>query len=168
MARYASGKHAWGFSDRSGFRYRLSEMRTEWNGSKVGVDEYEEKHPQLEPNRSGADPQALYDPRPDQRTEVAVEIILPNNPFLSSTAGSAVITVIEPNHGRSTSDVVRFRKAEAFDGFTEAVLENASGYAITKVDSNTYTFTASSGTATVGSTRGGGNNATSGPVTLSK
>ena len=168
MARYASGKHAWGLSDRSGFRYRLSEMRTEWSGSKVGVDEYEEKHPQLEPRRSGTDPQALYDPRPDQRTEVAVEILLSNNPFLSGSAGSAVITVIEPNHGRSTSDVVRFRKAEAFDGFTEAALENASGYAITVVDSNTYTFTASSGTATVGDTRGGGNNATSGPVTLSK
>jgi hypothetical protein len=47
MARYASGKKAWGFSDRSGFRYRLSEMVVEWNGMKVGPDEYEPKHPQL-------------------------------------------------------------------------------------------------------------------------
>jgi len=47
MARYATGKKAWGFSDRSGFRYRLREMKTEWNGLKVGPDEYEAKHPQL-------------------------------------------------------------------------------------------------------------------------
>lgn len=65
MARYASGKNAWGFSDRSGFRYRLSEMVTEWNGSKVGPDEFEPKHEQLEPISPGPDPQALYDPRPE-------------------------------------------------------------------------------------------------------
>lgn len=68
MARYASGKNAWGISDRSGFRYRLSEMVTEWNGAKVGPDEYEEKHPQLEPSRHGADPQALHDPRPENNS----------------------------------------------------------------------------------------------------
>ena len=49
MARYASGKYAYGISDRSGFRYRLADMVTEWNGLKVGPDEYEPKHPQLEP-----------------------------------------------------------------------------------------------------------------------
>lgn len=65
MARYASGKYAWGISDRSGFRYRLREMRKEWNGALVGPDEYEEKHPQLDPPNVGADPQALRDPRPD-------------------------------------------------------------------------------------------------------
>ena len=55
MGRYASGRYAYGYSDRSGFRYRLSEMRTEWDGSKVGPDEYESKHPQLEPRRVVAD-----------------------------------------------------------------------------------------------------------------
>ena len=168
MARYASGKNAWGYSDRSGFRYRLSEMKTEWSGSKVGIDEFESKHEQLEPISPGPDPQALYDPRPDQRTEVAIARLLSGNPFLSSSSGSAVITVIEPSHGRSTSDVVRFRKAEAFDGFTQATLENSSGYTITVVNTDTYTFTASSGTATTGSTRGGGHHATAGPVTLQK
>lgn len=64
MARYASGKKAWGFSDRSGFRYRLSEMVVEWNGMKVGPDEYEPKHPQLTQTRTGADPEALFEPRP--------------------------------------------------------------------------------------------------------
>ena len=62
---YASGNKAWGISDRSGFRFRLRDMRKEWTGSLVGPDEYEPKHPQLEPIRVGPDPQALYNPRPE-------------------------------------------------------------------------------------------------------
>ena len=165
MARYASGRKAWGYSDRSGFRYRLRDMIKEWNGLKVGPDEYEPKHPQLEPNYPGPDPTALYEPIPDSRTEVSVENLLVLNPFLSTTS-SASITVIEPSHGRSTSDTVRFRDAIGFDGFRATVLNNSSGYAITKVDDNTYTFTASSGTATTGGIRGGGGSVTAGPVTL--
>jgi len=166
MARYASGSNAWGYSDRSGFRYRLAEMMTEWSGAKVGPDEYEAKHPQLEPIKVGPDPQALRDPRPDQRTETAVEILLMPNPFVSGSSGSAAITVLEPSHGRTTGDTVRFRKTQGFDGFSSTVLEKADGYTITVVDSGSYTFTASSGTATTGSQRGGGQNATVGPVTL--
>ena len=166
MARYASGSNAWGYSDRSGFRYRLAEMMTEWSGAKVGPDEYEAKHPQLEPIKVGPDPQALRDPRPDQRTETAVEILLIVNPFVSGSSGSAVITVLEPSHGRTTGDIVRFRTTQGFDGFSSTVLEKADGYTITVVDSGSYTFTASSGTATTGSQRGGGENATAGPVTL--
>ena len=165
MARYASGKNEYGYSDRSGFRYRLREMRKEWNGLKVGPDEYEAKHPQLEPNYPGPDPTALYEPRTDQRTEVVVENLLILNPFLS-TVSSDTITVIEPSHGRSTSDTVRFRDATGFDGFTSTVLNNSSGYVITKVNDDTYTFTASSGTATTGGLRGGGGSVTAGPVTL--
>jgi len=74
MARYASGKYAWGISDRSGFRYRLREMRKEWNGLLVGPDEYEEKHPQLEAPNVSADPQALRDPRPDRKEPLKVFI----------------------------------------------------------------------------------------------
>ena len=62
---YASGKHAYGISDRSGRRYRLREMRTEWTGAKVGPDEFEPKHPQLFPPRAFPDPQALRGPRPE-------------------------------------------------------------------------------------------------------
>jgi hypothetical protein len=57
---------------------------------------------------------------------------------------------------------------EGFNGFTKAVVESASGYTITVIDSNLYTFTATSGTATTGGARGGGENATVGPVTLEK
>lgn len=166
MARYASGKNAWGYSDRSGFRYRLNEMVKEWNGLKVGPDEYEAKHPQLSPNKVGPDPQALHDPRPDQRTESSVAIMLPLNAFASGAQGSNVVTVTEPSHGRANGVTVRFRSVADFDGFTKAVLEQATGYAITVLSTNTYTFTAASGTATTGNQRGGGGTATAGPVTL--
>ena len=72
MSRYASGNKAYGISDRSGFRYRLREMKKEWNGLLVGPDEYEPKHPQLEAPRAGPDPQALRNPRPDRTEPLSV------------------------------------------------------------------------------------------------
>jgi len=166
MPRYASNKHAMGISDRSGAAYRLKDMRKEWTGMLVGKDEWEAKQPQLTVLKIPADPQALKDPRPD-RTEPAVEVLLTEDAFLSSASGSAVLTVIEPGHGRSTGDVVRFRSVEPFDGFASSVIERASGYSITKTSSDRYTFTASSGTATTGSVRGGGSSSSAGPVTVS-
>ena len=72
MARYASARKTYGISDRSGFRYRLREMRKEWTGLLVGPDEYEPKHPQLEAPNNISDPQAVRDPRPDQTETVSV------------------------------------------------------------------------------------------------
>jgi len=166
MPRYASGKYALGISDRSGRAYKLNDMIKEWNGLLVGRDEYESKQPQLEPRRVLADPQAVKNSRPD-RTEPAIEVLLPFNPFKSGSSGSSTITVSEPGHGRSTGDVVRFRNVESFDGFTESVIEGSSGFSITKVDSNNYTFVSGSGTATSGNTNGGGGFASAGPVTVS-
>lgn len=71
---FASGKNSWGISDRSGFRYRLRDMKKEWTGALVGPDEYEEKHPQLYPPKAGPDPQALKDPRPDQAESLKVYV----------------------------------------------------------------------------------------------
>lgn len=76
MAKKASGKKAWGFSDRSGRRYRLRDMRTEWTGVKVGPDEYEEKHPQLNARSHGGDAEALHDPRPPiEKEDIRLEIL---------------------------------------------------------------------------------------------
>jgi|TARA_R100000935_G_C2828383_1_gene163599 hypothetical protein len=66
LSKFATGKWAYGISDRSGFRYRLRDMRREWNGLLVGKDEWEAKQPQLEPIRATPDPQALKNPRPEQ------------------------------------------------------------------------------------------------------
>ncbi len=90
MARYASGKKAWGFSDRSGFRYRLVDMVTEWNGMKVGPDEYEPKHPQLTQTHTGSDPQALFEPRPRNDT-IPVTVRFPS--FSTETFEYALIPI---------------------------------------------------------------------------
>ena len=66
MSKYASDRWAYGISDRSGFRYRLKDMRKEWTGLLVGKDEWESKQPQLEPIKTRPDPQALRNPRPEQ------------------------------------------------------------------------------------------------------
>ncbi len=166
MARFASGKDAYGISDRSGFRYRLRDMRKEWNGFLVGKDEWEQKHPQLEVTRHPPDAEALRDPRPDSRVAPEVEHLLGLNAFLTGNSGSNVITVSEPSHNRTSGDTVRFRNVKPFDGFSSATIELALGYLITVLDGNRYTFVANSGTATEGNKRGGGGIASSGPVTL--
>ena len=78
MTRFASGKNAYGISDRSGWRYRLRDMKREWNGSLVGRDEYESKHPQLEPSRTISDPQALRISRPDTAIETTSFVVYTN------------------------------------------------------------------------------------------
>lgn len=74
---FASDKNAFGISDRSGFRYRLKDMKREWTGALVGPDEYEPKHPQLFPPKPGPDPQALRNPRPDRREPLKVFVGVP-------------------------------------------------------------------------------------------
>jgi hypothetical protein len=96
---YASGKDAWGISDRSGFRYRLRDMKKEWTGAMVGPDEYEPKHPQLFPPRVGPDPQALRDARPDRvepiQVYVGVPLVeLPNNTMPRSVGQVGTVEVV--------------------------------------------------------------------------
>jgi hypothetical protein len=102
MARYASGSKAYGISDRSGFRYRLREMKKEWNGHLVGPDEYEAKHPQLTPPRNISDPQALRNPRPQQKLAQKIPVGESKFPFeqnkplgATSKLGSVTVEVSE-------------------------------------------------------------------------
>jgi hypothetical protein len=170
MPRYASGKHALGISDRSGRAYKMRNMIMEWNGLLVGRDEFETKQPQLTPRHIVADPQALRFARPD-RTEPPVEVLLDFNSFLTGSSGSSVITVTQPNHERSTGDLVRFRSVSNFDGFTASAIEYSTGYSITKVNDNQFSFdvsgSGSSETASVGDIKGGGQFSSAGPVTVS-
>ena len=163
MSNLSKGKYAQFISDRSGQAFPYTEMVTEWNGSRVHISEFEPKHPQLEPKPHTADPQGLPDARP-ARTEPATENLLPGNPF-SLTSGSAIVTVTEPNHGRSTSDTVVFRNVDGSPGgLAYTVFENGSGFSITKVNNDSYTFNCGS-TATV-TEKAGGMSVTAGPVTL--
>jgi len=162
MAKYATGKYAKAISDRSGMEFPYKEMVREWNGAFVHVSEFEPKQPQLEPKPMNGDSISLRHVRPD-RIEPAVAAMLGNNPF-SITASSQTITVTEPNHGRSTSDRVRFRDANVVGGVAAATINLAAGYVITKVDDDNYTFA----TATTSSITesGGGGFASAGPVTV--
>ena len=77
MSKFSSGKDSYAISDRSGFRYRYKDMRREWNGLLVGKDEWEPKHPQLEPFRKVFDAQALKDARPDRNENKTAIITFP-------------------------------------------------------------------------------------------
>ena len=162
MAKYATGKYARAISDRSGMEFPYSEMVREWNGSLVHISEYESKQPQLEPKPMNGDSISLRNVRPD-RTETAVPNILPLNAF-TTTSGSATISVNEPDHGRSTSDRVRFRDASVVGGVAAATINDAAGYVITKVNDDNYTF--ATGTTSSITETGGGGSASAGPVTV--
>ena len=83
---YATGKYALGLCDRCGFRFLLSNLHKEWTGFKVCGECYEAKHPQLEVHSAGADPVALFEPRPDTDKEVGEGYILTNNDNIISSA----------------------------------------------------------------------------------
>jgi len=129
----------------------------------VHVSEYEPKQPQLEPKPHGADGIALKNVRTD-RVEPATPNLLPGNPF-SLTNGSSTVTVKEPGHGRTTGDTVVFRNVEGSPGgIAFTVFENAAGFSITVVDTNSYTFNV--GTNASVTEKSGGMTVTAGPVTI--
>ena len=162
MAKYATGKYAKAISDRSGMEFPYNEMVREWNGSFVHVSEFEPKQPQLEPKPMNGDSISLRNVRPD-RIETAVPNLLPSNPF-TITNGSTTVTVDEPDHGRSTSDTVRFRDASNVANLPAATINASGGYTITKVNDNKYTF--NSGVTASVTLKGGGDIASAGPVTV--
>ena len=159
----SNGKYAQFISDRSGMAFPYKEMVVEWNGSRVHVSEFEPKQPQLEPKPAVADPQGLQYARP-ARVEPATENLLPGNPF-SLTSGSSTVIVTEPAHGRSTNNTVVFRNVNGSPGgLVYSLFENTSGFSITVIDTNSYSFDCGSN-ATV-TENSGGMFVTAGPVTL--
>ena len=161
---FTRGKYAKAISDRSGMEFSYNEMVKEWNGHFVHKSEYEEKHPQLELKSRSGDSQGLRDARP-ARTENEVAALLGNNPF-SITASSQTITVTEINHGRSSSDTVRFRNVRGSPGGVSAsTFENSSGFSITVTTTDKYTF--SLGATPSVTEKGGGPTVSAGPVSLS-
>jgi hypothetical protein len=71
MSSFAKGKHAYGFCDRTGFRYPIRDLVRQiedgrWNGLMVGRDVVDQDQPQLKlGDVNASDPQALRNPRPD-------------------------------------------------------------------------------------------------------
>jgi len=81
---YATGKHALAICDRCGQQYPYLSVKKEWTGFKVCPECYEPKHPQLEPKRNTADPQSLYQPRPDSKQPLTVYVGPPADAAFSS------------------------------------------------------------------------------------
>jgi hypothetical protein len=150
---YASGKHAYGISDRSGRRYRLRDMKTEWTGAKVGPDEFEPKHPQLFPPRAFPDPQALRGPRPE--TELTEQrsiqhgynpvgfreipgITPANNLVAEGEVGTVTVTISDT--GNEIVNVTGLAATSAVGSVT--VIDDASTFDSTSVtlDSTSQTF----------------------------
>jgi hypothetical protein len=77
---YASGKKAFGYCDRTGFRYPLSELVYEYQngvrtGFRVGRDVLDPDQPQNFLGRVKInDPQALQDPRPDTAIDASRQL----------------------------------------------------------------------------------------------
>jgi len=165
MSNFSTGKKSKAVSDRSGMAFPYQEMIKEWNGSFVHRSEFEPKHPQIEVKNAKIDAQALQNARVD-RTETAVPNLLKDKSFKTGNSSSGVITVTEEGHGRTSSDTVRFYDVISFDGITDTNINRSAGYTITVIDTNTYTFTVSTDTATTGNITGGGFRAYAGPATI--
>jgi len=74
---YALGKYAQAICDRCGFQYPYLDLREEWNNFKVCPECYEPKARQLEPTQTGADAEALFQPRPDVQEPDNITISFP-------------------------------------------------------------------------------------------
>ena len=81
MAKYAKGKYAFGFCDRTGFRYKLKNLVPQikagrMTGLMVGKDMLDEDQPQNFLGRLGdyADPQAIRNTRPDLSQDASREL----------------------------------------------------------------------------------------------
>ena len=162
MSNFSKGKYAQFICDQSGMAYPYKEMVKQWDGLRVHISEFDPKQPQLEPKPHGADPQGLPMARPD-RTEPQTDPLLPGDPFII-TSGNSIINVFEPSHGRTTGDIVVFRNVDGSPGaLAYTVFENASGFSITSVTTDTYTFELGSTPTLSGNF--GGDFVTAGPVT---
>ena len=133
MGNFASGKFAYGISDRSGQRYKLNEMRREWTGMLVGPDEYDPKQPQIEPRRKAIDPQALQNPRPDriEPLDVFVGVPLVENPNLNTPQAFGKVGVVAVNATVTDVDVNVTGLSASVAGSGVSVTVNVTTYAIT-------------------------------------
>ena len=81
----ATGKHAFGICDRTGFRYPIKDLVHEFNngkrtGLRVGRDVADQDHPQNFVGRiKSDDPQSLRDSRPDRIEPLDLHVGVPQS-----------------------------------------------------------------------------------------
>ena len=96
--RRATGKKSLAIGDRSGLRVPYTSLKTTWDGLRVEPEDWEPKHPQLDPPRNVVDAVALFQPRPDNDPENATFYVGYNyDPFLDPRQRPPVGV---PGHGR--------------------------------------------------------------------
>jgi len=160
---YASGKYAYGISDRSGFRYRLKDMKQEWNGLLVGPDEFEPKHPQIMVSRHATDPQALRNARPESNIEAERVVqygfnpvgyndynnFVPNNLVAISSVG----TVVGVGDGSDSGsvDVVELSSVSATASIGSVIVADSGSTDIAIVSGMSATSSIGSATVTTSS-----------------
>jgi hypothetical protein len=105
MAKYAKGKYAFGFCDRTGFRYKLKDLVPQvragrMTGLMVGRDMLDKDQPQNFLGRLGdyADPQAIKDPRPDLSQDTSRKLFA-FDPVGNGNAGASGNLVAYGNAG---------------------------------------------------------------------
>jgi len=103
---YSAGKYAFGFCDRTGFRYPLHRLVPEYKngtptGSRIGDDVVDPDHPQNFLGRVRVvDPQSLRNPRPDT-SQAESRGLFGWNPvgntliYLTGAVGSVTVTTGE-------------------------------------------------------------------------
>ena len=105
MARYAKGRRAVLIDDRSGFKIRYKDARTEWTGTRVHKGDFESKHPQLEPQKYIPAPRgnSLFKPRTDNDSVPTNISLGPLHGRFSAGAeanfGQPIISLIETANG---------------------------------------------------------------------
>jgi len=124
MAKYASGKHAWGICDKTGFRYPLSDLVYEYRngkrtGMRVGRDVYDKDHPQNFVGRVKTDDaQALRDPRPDRETDRGLfgfDPVWNDSQYMEAKLGYVTVTIPQVLY-----DVYEVTSGSTYDGFKTA------------------------------------------------
>ena len=154
MAKFAAGKYALGVSDRSGFVYKLNDMRLEWTGSLVGPEEWEKKQPQLDPRKHISDPQALKNPRPTTPMVLSIYVGVPlvENPNLRNLTAFGFVGQVSVNSvqagvtvnltGVSATSAVGSVSATPITSYAVTVVSTGSGnkYFIDGVQQATLTL----------------------------
>ena len=189
---YARGKYAFGFCDRTGFRYPLDQLVYEYKngvktGLRVGKDVADQDHPQNFLGRVKVfDPQALRDPRPDKFIDNAATISV-NGINVSSSISSVTVSVPGTSSYSAPSILssTTLGSIVAYQLFTVTVVDdggnkyfldgsNQTGSAITLTEGSTYRFdqshSSNSGhplrfSETANGTHGGGTEYTTGVTT---
>ena len=145
-------------------------MRREWNGLLVGPDEYEAKHPQLDPPRNVVDAESLRNPRPDTQNIISVNVEFPTFnlntvqyipiPFMNSAVGQVVAS--GSSSGEAVSVSITGISATAYVGNVTAsnitsvsvtptgVVGTSAVGSVSVVAITVYTVTVASGTNSYG------------------